>query len=563
MSPVERSGAQRQKRSVDERGEVEMDAPTVSSSDATDDALLHVFDAGGDPETAGGSALNELPGGYEAGTQENLDHNSDSHTYHRPPPFLGSLALPGGPRKRIGVPAEADPAEVAEDSPPEDESVEIIATSVAIQIEHDPRSFLRVTIMHEDSRGDLLLPGNIALAEILPSVVQKFTSLTPKKVTQGFILVGVDGTTLAPGSTLFEHGIADGNVLTLASRVKERDKKYDDIVEAVADAAEELNKPWTPQHTATTAVAFMGVLVLASLFILFQLRPAVGLAIPIVTGAMAVLHLGLAWVLQGIGRAVHAVTVALLGSVAAGVTGLAVSTAPLVELPAVFGGLAAVFVAAITLPLLKQWREVLLIPIIVGTMVATIAGLHIAFDVSLPTICVTMAGIVGIAILAVPQISVRVSGLGRTGERIDTKRTKQLYARGHRLWVSFWVSATLILLLVAVPTIQSGPYGVGVMVLNSILMGMGSRRSYSRVDVLLQYAGALTIFVVTAVSVVLVSPSWWPFVIVALLVVIIATAAFGLVLGRTWAWTKRIADIAELLAAVLLIPATVLAMELW
>lgn len=434
---------------------------------------------------------------------------------------------------------------------------------MATLIEDDPKSFLRVTIMHEDLRGDLLLPGNIPIAEILPSLVRRFMSLTPRRVTQGFILVNADGSTLAPGKTLFGHGIKDGAVLCLASRIKERDKKYDDIVEAVADAAEELNKPWTPQNTATTAVAFMGVLVIASLFILFQLRPTVGILIPIFTGVIAILHLGLAWVLQAAGRAWHAVTIALLGTVAAGVTGLIITTGPITGLPAVFGGLAVALVAGLAFPLLKQWRELLVVPVAVGVVVAMIAGLHIAFDVRISVICVTMAGVIGVAILAVPQIPLRVSGLTRANDKVDAKRTKELYARGHRLWIALWIGATLTLLIIAIPSVITGPYGIAVMTLNAILMAMGSRKSFARIDVLLQYTGALAVFVATAVAVVLLYPTWWPFVIVSLLLVIVGTAAFGLVLGRTWAWTKRVVDIAELLTAVLLIPATVRAIGLW
>ena len=513
---------------------------------------------------AGAPEQQDLPReGFEAGDQKHVDQVETVPAYNRPPPFFASLSTraEGSAGKTLKGPPSA-PEETAHAGEAE-KLPEIIRSSVATLIEDDPRSFLRVTIMQEDRRGDLLLPGNIPVAEILPSVVRKFTSLTPRKVTQGIILVSPDGSTLVPGKTLFGQGVTDGAVLSLASRVKEREKKYDDIVEAVADAAEEFNKPWTPQNTATSAVAFMGVLVLASLFILLQLRRDVGIMIPIVTGIIAVLHLGLAWVLQGAGRAWHAVTIALLGSIAAGVTGLAISTAPLNGLPAVFGGLAAVLVAALALPLLKQWRELLVIPIIVGSVVAMIAGLHIAFEVSIPTISVTLAGIIGIAILAVPQISIRVSGLNRSKDKIDTKRTRELYARGHRLWIAFWISATLTLLLVAIPTVQTGKFGIAVMALNTLLMAMGSRKSFARIDVLLQYVGALAVFVMTAVSVVLFYPDWWHFVIVALLLVVIGTAAFGLILGRTWAWTKRVTDIAEMSAAVLLIPATVLAMELW
>lgn len=439
----------------------------------------------------------------------------------------------------------------------------IIGTRIASSISEDPRSFLRVTIIHEDRKGDLLLPGNIPLAEILPSLVRKFTSLTPRGVTRGFILVGVDGKTLNSGRSLFDQNVKDGAVLSLATRVSERDKKYDDIVEAVADAAEETNKPWTEQNTATTAVAATVILVLSALALMIRVRTDVGITIPIISGVLAVLLVGLSWVLQRSGRDSHAVTIAMVASLAAGATGLTITEGSYTELPAVFGGLGIVLVAGLAMPLLKQWRELLTIPMIVGATIAIIGGLYIAFDFEISSVSVTIAGLVGIAIMLVPFLTLRISGLDKDHEKVDTKETTKLYTRGHRLMVAFWVSAVIILLIVALPTIQTGPYGIAVMGLDTLLLLLASRRSIARTDVAIQYVGALAVFVVTAAAILITYPDQWAFVIVALLIATVAIAAFGLVLGRTWTWTRRVGDIVEYAAIILIIPATVLALELW
>lgn len=511
----------------------------------------------------GGPQQGQPTGGPESGYQVRHHGASATTAFSRPPQQYAAPPAQGGPASRSAPETALSAPDVAHSAPEASNAPTVIGTRVASTIGDDPQAFLRVTVIHEDRKGDLLLPGNIPLAEILPSLVRKFTSLTPRGATRGFILLGVDGKPLKPGMSLFDQEVKDGTVLSLASRVTERDKKYDDIVEAVADAAESLNKPWTPANTATTAVAATVVLVLAALFLLISLRPEVGTTVPIMTGVLSVLLLGLSWVLQRMGRSWHAVTIAILSSVAAGATGLTVSLDPLTELPSVFGGLAMVLMAGLALPLLKQWREILAIPMIVGATIAIIGGLYIAFDVAIPNVAVTIAGLIGVAILAVPQLSLRISGLDREREKVDGKEAKKLYTRGHRLMLAFWVSVSILLLIVVLPAVQTGPYGIAVIGLDILLLVMASRRSYAKVDVGIQYSGALLAFVGASAAVMATYPDRWPWVVVALLLVMVATTAFGLVLGRTWTWMRRVADIVELLAIILIIPATVLALKLW
>lgn len=497
-----------------------------------------------------------VPGtGYQAG-----QGGSASTAYSRQqlatPQEVGGPNSRSAPESALSAPESYVPAEPSDDPT-------IIGTRIASTINEDPRSFLRVTVIHEDRKGDLLLPGNIPLAEILPSLVRKFTSLTPRGVTRGFILVGVDGKTLQPGRSLFDQDIKDGTVLSLATRVSERDKRYDDIVEAVADAAEETNKPWTEEDTATTAVAATVILTVTALALMIKVRLEVGMAVPIVAGVLSLLLLGLSWVLQRSGRDSHAVTIAILAALSAGATGLTLTEDPVIELPAVFGGLGIVLLAGLAMPLLKKGRELLTIPLVVGAIIAIIGGLYIAFDFTIPDVSVTIAGLVGIAILTVPLLTLRISGLDRDQDSIDTKETRKLYQRGHRLMMSFWISAAITLLIVAVPTVQTGTYGIAVMTLATLLLLMASRRAYGLADVAIHYLGALAVFVVTAAAILFTYPDKWAFVVVALLLVTVAIAAFGLVLGRTWTWTRRVADIVEYAAVILIIPATVLALELW
>jgi len=114
-------------------------------------------------------------------------------------------------------------------------------------------AFVRTTLVHEDKKADLLLPSNLPVAELLPSIARRFLTVTPRRAIQGFVLTMSNGATIDPGLTFAAQGVKNGTLLILGPRVRETEKKYDDVIEAVADVVNESNKPWTESDAAGVA----------------------------------------------------------------------------------------------------------------------------------------------------------------------------------------------------------------------------------------------------------------------------------------------------------------------
>ena len=70
-------------------------------------------------------------------------------------------------------------------------------------------AFVRTTLVHEDKKADLLLPSNLPVAELLPSIARRFLTVTPRRAIQGFVLTMSNGATIARGWERLERSPAD------------------------------------------------------------------------------------------------------------------------------------------------------------------------------------------------------------------------------------------------------------------------------------------------------------------------------------------------------------------
>lgn len=159
-------------------------------------------------------------------------------------------------------------------------------------------AFVRTTLVHEDKKADLLLPSNLPVAELLPSIARRFLTVTPRRAIQGFVLTMSNGATIDPGLTFAAQGVKNGTLLILGPRVRETEKKYDDVIEAVADVVNESNKPWTESDAAGVASGAAATLLVAATLLLSQARPTAGVVVPVILGCLAALLFGIVWVLS-------------------------------------------------------------------------------------------------------------------------------------------------------------------------------------------------------------------------------------------------------------------------
>ncbi|GIJ21859.1 type VII secretion integral membrane protein EccD [Micromonospora lutea] len=120
----------------------------------------------------------------------------------------------------------------------------------------------RVTVSTPHRRVDVALPEQVPLAELLPEVLRHAGDGLADDGEQhgGWLLRRADGSVLAGGQALLAQGVRDGEVLHLVPAHTEWPEfEYDDVVEAIADAARRRGGAWSPRATRVAALAGAGV----------------------------------------------------------------------------------------------------------------------------------------------------------------------------------------------------------------------------------------------------------------------------------------------------------------
>jgi hypothetical protein len=130
---------------------------------------------------------------------------------------------------------------------------------------------VRVSVSSGTRRVDLVLPGSVPLAELVPELARSVGLLDAATVYGGYRVVTRDGRELAAESGLIPQGIEDGGLLTVTAGVDEAPPRiYDDVVEAMTDVVERDLQPWSPasgRRTALVAAALLMTLGAVALLI--------------------------------------------------------------------------------------------------------------------------------------------------------------------------------------------------------------------------------------------------------------------------------------------------------
>ena len=113
---------------------------------------------------------------------------------------------------------------------------------------------VRVSVVSGKRKLDAGLPASIALIELLPALARGLGQLDTSVAGSGYTLTTTEGATLDLDSTLTAQNVVDGAVLTLVNGAQAPKRRYDDVVEAVADAIEAQGSPWRAEDSARTAV---------------------------------------------------------------------------------------------------------------------------------------------------------------------------------------------------------------------------------------------------------------------------------------------------------------------
>jgi type VII secretion integral membrane protein EccD len=114
--------------------------------------------------------------------------------------------------------------------------------------------FSRVTVVAPRTRIDLALPSDIAVASLLPMLLTMAgeSSADGGSTHGGWCLAKLGGDAIDPDRSLNSLGVVDGDLLQIRRRNDNPPPPlFDDVVDAIAQAAPDSYRPWTA-HTART-----------------------------------------------------------------------------------------------------------------------------------------------------------------------------------------------------------------------------------------------------------------------------------------------------------------------
>jgi hypothetical protein len=85
-----------------------------------------------------------------------------------------------------------------------------------------PTGLVRVTVASGTRRMDLVLPGSVPVAELVPELARSVGLLDPQTAYAGYRVVLADGRKLAGDLGLIPQGVEDGGVLTVSAGIDDK-----------------------------------------------------------------------------------------------------------------------------------------------------------------------------------------------------------------------------------------------------------------------------------------------------------------------------------------------------
>lgn len=156
-----------------------------------------------------------------------------------------------------------------------------------------PANARRVTVVAPTTRVDVALPAESAIAEIVPQLagLAGLGSHDPTGVAEGWLLSRLGHEPFEPARSVSASGIHDGDLLYLTPRSEQLPAAvFDDMIEAVAHAADALPGTWRPSTTRRTGLLAATAAMLAGLALLTWSGLSAGVT-ALITTAVALLLL--------------------------------------------------------------------------------------------------------------------------------------------------------------------------------------------------------------------------------------------------------------------------------
>ncbi|WP_300403445.1 type VII secretion integral membrane protein EccD [uncultured Nocardioides sp.] len=433
---------------------------------------------------------------------------------------------------------------------------------------------VRVTVASGSRRVDLVLPGAVPVAELVPELARSVGLLDPLTVHGGYTVTGPDGRRLSGDAGLVLQGVEDGALLTVSAGVDaEPPRVYDDVVEAMTDVVERDLRPWSPASGRRTALGAAGLLlVLGAGSLLLQTDSTLaGTAAALVAVALIAGSVVLSRV-QGEPEA--AVAVSWTASLYAVVAGLLLAADGGFGPSAVGAGLGAVLVGALSLLAVGEGRALTLPPAAVGA-VFLVTGLVLA-DTDLDAAVVLVALLVLLVLLGsvFPWWALSLTGRGveqayslddltADPDEIDAAAVGADARLAHEALLAIGATVGLLLVTVSPLAVGRGLSGTLLALVCAVVLMLRTRQYRTGTEVLVGLLSGVFGLVSTAAAVLVLHPDWRPTTAVVLAATGGVLLALTLVPAPPSVRRGRLGDVAETVALLALLPLAVVACGLF
>jgi type VII secretion integral membrane protein EccD len=434
-----------------------------------------------------------------------------------------------------------------------------------------PGAPVRISVVGENRRLDVAVPGTVPLIEFVPGFARALGVLDPTVVHGGYALARADGSELDLALGATGQGVADGDLLTLVrGGLVNAPRVYDDLTEAVIDAAAEHGKPWTPRDSARTALAVSLTLLGVCAILLTASGDAKGLS-ALLAGVIALVLLVMTAVLPRVGQVDAGNAFGIAGAAYAAIAAfLVVPGADRWGWPLAAAAGAAVVFAAIAVALATQRREVHLAPLCWGFVLlipATVTGLDSGYKVTAFAITAAVMGAIGNLLPWLALSSTRLRVISAQSEQevfaapepIDAETVKARAQAGARMLNAMRIGIG-IALVCATPVVASANVA-GALLMAFAFAGMlfQSRQIYARAGVLaVMTTGAIGI-VAVGLTIIATQPGMRSALLIALVAAVTVLVSLTLLPQRARLRLGRAGDTVEVLLLTLLLPLGVIA----
>ncbi len=434
---------------------------------------------------------------------------------------------------------------------------------------------VRVTVASGSRRVDLVLPGAVPVADLVPELARSVGLLDAATVYGGYRVVMADGRRLAGDAGLTLQGVEDGGVLTVTAGIDEEPPRvYDDVVEAMTDVVEHDLKPWDPASGRRTALAASGLLMALGAIALLVQRgsdlaavAAVVVAVALVTGAVVLSRVQ--------EEAEAAVVVAWMGAGYAAVAGLMlVPDAPLLGAPLTAAGSGALLAGLIGVVGLGPGRTLVVPPVVVGAVLTAVGLLLGVADVDAAVVLTVVLTVVVMAGSVFPWLALGLTGtsvdqlysaadISADPDEIDPGRVGADARLAHEILVAISATVGLLLVLIAPFAVSLGFAGTLLALVACLVVMLRTRQYRTGSEVLVGLVSGIVGLASIAVSSLLLHPDWRPATAVVLAVTGGVLLAVTLLPATPSVRRGRLGDLVESVGLLALLPLLVLATGLF